>query len=466
ATRSETAEQNSGRLNNIFDKERVQSEIDLQRKVSQEFSKNVQSATGEINQKLDTLKEQKEKGIISEAEYREKIGNWQKGKVLLNSIAAGLSAPTQSTAGIAAAAASPAVSYQIGQYFKELAQQNSDGKLTGKQETAHILAHTVLGAATAAAGDNNALAGAISAGSAEAAAPLIGNYLYGEKDGSKLTAEQKETVTAITNLLGTATGAAVGNTTANAAQGSLVADSAVENNHLRKGQRVIKKAELRSCKGDLLCELKVEEKWEQIGLQNLRKLYAVCDKGINTAECNNLRNQIDTSTYQGKRDYNYPTGLELKGELAGAIGVGPQINGKVTITLGNRGSSMQAEGGIGLGIGAALSGGLSKQTRRVGIDENKTLNASTEIVLREKRFGTQAKDNNATLSTKAEAELKLGPWNNSAAIQGGRQYPDNQASSLYKGGEIKSVFKPQLGIGGMLRWDIWNGRSKRYEKIK
>ncbi|WP_226883436.1 VENN motif pre-toxin domain-containing protein [Neisseria yangbaofengii] len=190
----------------------------------------MQSANSEINQKLDTLKEQKEKGLISEAEYREKTGNWQKGKVLLNSIAADLSAPTDSVAGIAAATASPAVSYQIGQHFKELAQQNSDGNLTAKQETAHILAHTVLGAATAAAGDNNALAGAISAGSAEAAAPLIGNYLYGEKDGSKLTAEQKETVTAITNLLGTATGAAVGNSTANAVQGSLAAGNAVENN--------------------------------------------------------------------------------------------------------------------------------------------------------------------------------------------------------------------------------------------
>ncbi|WP_241155910.1 VENN motif pre-toxin domain-containing protein [Neisseria yangbaofengii] len=164
--------------------------------------------------------------------------------MLLNSIAAGLSAPTQSTAGIAAAAASPAVSYQIGQHFKELAQQNSDGNLSAKQETAHILAHAVLGAATAAAGDNNALAGAISAGSAEAAAPLIGNYLYGEKDGSKLTAEQKETVTAITNLLGTATGAAVGNSTANAVQGTLNADSAVGNNYgvsaISKGRRVIR----------------------------------------------------------------------------------------------------------------------------------------------------------------------------------------------------------------------------------
>ncbi|WP_421522851.1 VENN motif pre-toxin domain-containing protein [Neisseria yangbaofengii] len=248
-TRSETAEQNSGRLNNTFDKDKVQHEIDSQRKVSQEFSKNVQEVRTEINRKAEGYKalakaaEDKaaqalqngdlnayREAVQTANEHHQKADNWQKGGVALAAVATGLSAPTDSALGIAAATASPAAAYQIGQYFKELAQQNSDGKLTAKQETAHILAHTVLGAATAAAGDNNALAGAISAGSAEAAAPLIGNYLYGEKDGSKLTAEQKETVTAITNLLGTATGAAVGNSTANAVQGSLNADSAVENN--------------------------------------------------------------------------------------------------------------------------------------------------------------------------------------------------------------------------------------------
>ncbi|WP_421522795.1 VENN motif pre-toxin domain-containing protein [Neisseria yangbaofengii] len=240
----------------------MQSEIDLQRKVSQEFSKNVQEARTEINRKAEGYKalakaaEDKaaqalqngdlnayREAVQTANEHHQKADNWQKGGVALAAVATGLSAPTDSALGIAAATASPAAAYQIGQYFKELAQQNSDGKLTAKQETAHILAHAVLGAATAAAGDNNALAGTISAGSAEAAAPLIGNYLYGEKDGSKLTAEQKETVTAITNLLGTATGAAVGNTTANAAQGSLVAGSAVENNYYLTSNALNKKPE-------------------------------------------------------------------------------------------------------------------------------------------------------------------------------------------------------------------------------
>ena len=132
--------------------------------------------------------------------------------MLLNSITTELSAPTQSAAGIAAATASPMISYKLGQYFKS---KNTEGS------SAHLLAHAVLGASVAAAGANNALAGAINAGGAEAAMPVISIWLYGEIDGSALTEEQKETVSAITNLLGAAMGAAIDNSSTNATQGSL-----------------------------------------------------------------------------------------------------------------------------------------------------------------------------------------------------------------------------------------------------
>ena len=133
---------------------------------------------------------------------------------------AGLSAPTQSSAGIAANAAAPAASYVIGQEFK---RRNAEGSL------GHLLAHATLGGLTAAAGGNDPLAGALSSGGAEAAAGYISN-LFGQTDGSRLSAEQKETVRAITGLLGTAAGAALGNTSADVAQGSLNAKNAVENN--------------------------------------------------------------------------------------------------------------------------------------------------------------------------------------------------------------------------------------------
>ena len=145
-------------------------------------------------------------------------------------LATGLSAPTQSGVGIAAATVSPMISYEISQKFKELAKDNADGKLTEKQQAAHVLAHAVLGAAVAAAGGNDALAGALSAGGAEAVAPKVSTFLYGTADPEKLTAEQKDTVANIMSLAGAGVGVAVGNTSANAVSGSLNAESAVENN--------------------------------------------------------------------------------------------------------------------------------------------------------------------------------------------------------------------------------------------
>ena len=154
----------------------------------------------------------------------------QRGNVLVNMLATGLSVPTQSGVGIAAATVSPMISYEIGQKFKELAKDNPDGKLTEKQQAAHVLAHAVLGAAVAAAGGNDALAGGASAGGAEYLAPKVSTFLYGTADPEKLTAEQKDTVANIMSLAGASVGVAVGNTSTNAVSGSLNAESAVENN--------------------------------------------------------------------------------------------------------------------------------------------------------------------------------------------------------------------------------------------
>ena len=131
--------------------------------------------------------------------------------------------------------------YKLGQYFKS---KNTEGS------SAHILAHAVLGAA---AGDNNALAGAINAGGVGAAVPVISNWLYGEIDGSALIAEQKETVSAITNLLGAVTGAAINNSSTNATQGSLNAQNAVENNYLTSKQLIEIDKTHHEC-GDEICK--------------------------------------------------------------------------------------------------------------------------------------------------------------------------------------------------------------------
>ena len=114
-----------------------------------------------------------------------------------------------------------------------------------------------MGAAVAAAGDNNALAGALSAGGSEAAAPYISKWLYNKEKGIDLTAEEKETVSAITNLLDTATGAAVGNSVTDAAQGSLNAQSAVGNNWLSAKQLIEVDKAYFACGTDEICRQRI-----------------------------------------------------------------------------------------------------------------------------------------------------------------------------------------------------------------
>ncbi len=119
----------------------------------------------------------------------------------------------------------------IGDYFDGLAQSNQSGTLTAGQETAHVLAQGILGAAVAAAGDNNAFTAGLAAGASEAAAPILSNWLYGTSDPEQLTADQKSTLTNIASLAGIGIGATTGNG-ADIAAGSQLAENAVENNAL------------------------------------------------------------------------------------------------------------------------------------------------------------------------------------------------------------------------------------------
>ena len=239
-TTTESARADAGSLHNRFDKEQVQRELDTQTEVTQTFSHTRQQIWSAAATKAQAHREEAE-NLTRSADVAEKNGDhataaqlrkeaeserqqakrWQWAGVAVNMVGAGLSAPTQSSAGIAANAAAPAASYVIGQEFK---RRNAEGSL------GHLLAHATLGGLTAAAGGNDPLAGALSSGGAEAAAGYISG-LFGQTDGSRLSAEQKETVTAITGLIGTAAGAALGSTPADVAQGSLNAKNAVENNY-------------------------------------------------------------------------------------------------------------------------------------------------------------------------------------------------------------------------------------------
>jgi hypothetical protein len=225
STTTETAEQNSGALTNNFDHERVKDEIALQIAVTQQFGQNLHYVQGQFREQEKDLRDQaKAAEAAGDFEQAAKLygeaKSWQEGEVLLNMLAGGLTAPTNSASGILAGTLAPAASYAIGQYFKEQGTEGSAG---------HVLAHAILGGAVAAAGGNDALTGALAAGGAEAVAPILSNYLYG-KDASDLDPQQKETLSAIAGLAGNAIGGMLGDGASDVIASGQAGKTAVENN--------------------------------------------------------------------------------------------------------------------------------------------------------------------------------------------------------------------------------------------
>ena len=217
----------SGSLKNNFDKDKVQSEIDLQVKVTKEFRSNVQHFQAEQNKRLDELKEKKDKGEISEAEYKEQAEKIERQKLITNVVAGGLLSPADSVLGVATSTLAPAASYQVGQYFKE---QGKEGSFE------HIATHAVIGALTSAANGGNALSGAVSAGGAEYIAKVTAETLF-QKDAKDLTADEKQTVSSIAQLVGVVSGSVTGDSSVNAYIGNLNAENAVNNNFLTPEDR-------------------------------------------------------------------------------------------------------------------------------------------------------------------------------------------------------------------------------------
>ena len=229
-TTTDQVQANSGAIANNFDKDAVQSEIDLQVKVTQQFDTTRQQAKAEIGSieqgYRDKAKEAIERGDFAEAERLDRLADdWQFGGLVLDSVAGALYSPnTNGAFGTVAQVAAPHLVSELGDYFERTGQQGSTG---------HIVAQGVLGAALAAATGNDALIGGLVSGGSEAFTPILTNWLYGTTNPSELTAEQKSTVSAIVGLgtVGlTASTGAEGSTIANA---SSTAQNVAENNALK-----------------------------------------------------------------------------------------------------------------------------------------------------------------------------------------------------------------------------------------
>ncbi len=241
-------------LENTFDKEEVQKQIDLDRDISQQFSKNTQEASGELKKRMARNDADFKAGLISEKERDERNAQLRNLEWLLGTVSAGLATPSNGLAGSLVAAASPTIAQEIGQQFKKTDQEGSAG---------HYLAHAALGALVAGVTGNSVAGGALAGAGAEAAAPVAASWIYG-KDVSRLTPNEKTTVSSLAGLVGAGLAGAAGGNGQSFVSGSVAGRTAVENNYLSADQALQFDKELTECRRSGAECQSVIDKWKKI----------------------------------------------------------------------------------------------------------------------------------------------------------------------------------------------------------
>ncbi|MFC0181010.1 DNA/RNA non-specific endonuclease [Thorsellia kenyensis] len=116
------------------------------------------------------------------------------------------------------------------------ATTNPDGSVNTE---ANLAAHAILGALLSQANDNSALAGGLGALSAEAAANLIKNELYGDKSFADLTEDERQNISALSQIAAAVAGGLTGDSSSDAAQGAIIGKNAVDNNFLTPKEKAI-----------------------------------------------------------------------------------------------------------------------------------------------------------------------------------------------------------------------------------
>jgi len=236
-TTTGTLETDSGALVNNFDAAEVQKELDVQTRVTQTFDTTRQEVKSYLNTKIDNANEiiEDKSGKYTKeqiAEAYKTVEDMQQLGVLVDSISGALYTPADDALGTVANTLSPAIVYEIGQYFKENEFLNTfdNGDRAEEGSAAHILAHTIVAGLVAGAAGNDALSAAISAGGSEALAPMLSKLLYDTDDTNKLDADQKETVSAILSLGSSVLTSATGGSNTDIAASGIASSVAVENN--------------------------------------------------------------------------------------------------------------------------------------------------------------------------------------------------------------------------------------------
>ncbi|MDY2796010.1 VENN motif pre-toxin domain-containing protein [[Pasteurella] aerogenes] len=142
----------------------------------------------------------------------------------------GVRAATAALQGLATGNVNQAAVGAVSPYLNKLIKEqtrNADGSINRE---ANLIAHAVLGAVEAHFTGNNAAAGAVGALTAEAAAPLIMQTLYGTEKPENLTDSQKQNVANLSQIAAGLSGGLVGDSTGSFVAGAEIGKRAVENN--------------------------------------------------------------------------------------------------------------------------------------------------------------------------------------------------------------------------------------------
>ena len=292
---TESAQSQSGKLENRFNKDDVQKELDFQREVTEKFGPNVVEAGSLLANKFgeEAKAKRNEAAIALEEAEKAKAENnnetnqalakqardnfetasreakeWETGGSQRLVIDSALNVISTALAGrpaaeVVASGLSPAVNNQI-------KKATTDAK--GNVNTAlNLTAHALWGAVEAYAGNRNVAAGAAGAAGGEAAAHFLASTLY-NKSPEKLSEEEKRTVSSLSQVAAGIAGGSLSDSSDGAIIAAKTAKDAVENNYLKPSDLVEAERKYKACKGDSDCEMRVVEETNELSKKRNQEL--------------------------------------------------------------------------------------------------------------------------------------------------------------------------------------------------
>ena len=292
---TESTQSQSGKLENRFNKDDVQKELDFQREVTEKFGPNVAEAGSLLANKFgEEAKAKRHEAAIAleEAEKAKAENNnetnralvkqardnfetasreakeWETGGSQRLIIDSALNVISTALAGrpaaeVVASGLSPAVNNQI-------KKATTDAK--GNVNTAlNLTAHALWGAVEAYAGNRNVAAGAAGAAGGEAAAHFLASTLY-DKSPEKLSEEEKRTVSSLSQVAAGIAGGSLSDSSDGAIIAAKTAKDAVENNYLKPSDLVEAERKYKACKGNSDCEMRVVEETNELSKKRNQEL--------------------------------------------------------------------------------------------------------------------------------------------------------------------------------------------------